>query len=216
MTTEPPLQRALSRDEMRLFDIPVRRLAERFRALVERDALRGAEIDLAEWRVVFCLVQDGPLRPNVLALRAVVPPRRIGRMLAGLQRRGLVARRIDPFDRRRAVVEANGAWRGGLSRSAPPDRGDRGRVPRPLHRCGVCHPDETAGTVDPARGGHAGQRSGRARRTRAVRPFGAADRCRITAGSGRPPLHKLAGLGFGQPVANLEELREELGVRHCR
>ncbi|MFP4404765.1 MarR family winged helix-turn-helix transcriptional regulator [Rhodosalinus sp.] len=91
---------------MRLFDIPVRRLAERFRALVERDALRGAEIDLAEWRVVFCLVQDGPLRPNVLALRAVVPPRRIGRMLAGLQRRGLVARRIDPFDRRRAVVEA--------------------------------------------------------------------------------------------------------------
>jgi DNA-binding MarR family transcriptional regulator len=106
MKTEPPLQRALSPDDLRLFDVPVRRLAERFGALVERDALREVEIDFAEWRVVFYLVRDGPMRRNVLALQAEVPPRRIGRTLAGLERRGLVARRVDPIDRRRAVVEA--------------------------------------------------------------------------------------------------------------
>lgn len=109
MEPDPTLQQALSPDDLRMFSIPVRRLADRFGVLVERDVLRGAGVDLGQWRAIFFLARDGAMRPSALALRAEIPRAQIGRSAAELERRGFVRRVVDPADRRRSLIEATEA-----------------------------------------------------------------------------------------------------------
>ncbi len=66
---------------------------------------------IAEWRVMAVLDRFGPLSANQVCRRTAMDKVRVSRAVARLVARGLVARRADPHDRRRALL-----------RLAPPGR----------------------------------------------------------------------------------------------
>ncbi len=66
---------------------------------------------IAEWRVMAVLGRFGPLSANQVCRRTAMDKVRVSRAVARLVARGLLARRADPHDRRRALL-----------RLAPPGR----------------------------------------------------------------------------------------------
>jgi DNA-binding MarR family transcriptional regulator len=62
------------------------------------------EITLSQMSVLKRLESDGPLTPGALAAADQVRPQSMSTILAALEAQGLVARRPDPHDGRRAVI----------------------------------------------------------------------------------------------------------------
>jgi len=75
-----------------------------------------------EYAAVVVLRQSGPLGPGRLAELVALDERNLVPVVAGLEGRGLVERRVDPGDARRRVVQLSGAGRAlgdELERAAP-------------------------------------------------------------------------------------------------
>src|SRR3954464_13755218 len=64
-----------------------------------------------EWRLVALLAAHGAMSPSELAERAHLERARTSRWITELVAKGLVQRRIDPEDRRRAELELSDAGR---------------------------------------------------------------------------------------------------------
>ncbi len=64
-----------------------------------------------EWRIVAALCEDGPLSPSALNERIGGDRARTSRVVSGLADKGLVERRIDANDGRRAMLLATDAGR---------------------------------------------------------------------------------------------------------
>lgn len=68
-------------------------------------------LTLPESSALARLERGGPTTAGELAKQEQISPQSMGATLAGLQRRGLVERRADPDDGRRAVLSLTGAGR---------------------------------------------------------------------------------------------------------
>jgi DNA-binding MarR family transcriptional regulator len=96
-------------------DLDRGRLAAELRAsiglLVRRIRRTSGEDDLtpSETLALKRLEQDGPTSPGELAKREQITPQSMGATLAALEARGLVGRRPDPDDGRRAVLSVTHA-----------------------------------------------------------------------------------------------------------
>jgi len=66
---------------------------------------------IPEWRVMAVLGRFAPLSPGGLVERTAMDKVRVSRALAALEARGLVVRRIDRGDRRRATLRLSAAGR---------------------------------------------------------------------------------------------------------
>src|ERR1017187_9895957 len=69
----------------------------------------GGEVPFAESAALGRLDRSGPATPSGLAKREQISPQSMGATLAALQARGLIERRPDPRDGRRAVLSVTGA-----------------------------------------------------------------------------------------------------------
>lgn len=69
------------------------------------------ELTLPEMSALTRLDRTGPATPSALARAEQITPQAMGATLGGLARRGLVERRPDPGDGRRAVISLTGAGR---------------------------------------------------------------------------------------------------------
>jgi DNA-binding MarR family transcriptional regulator len=69
------------------------------------------ELSLPETSALARLDRGGPATPGALAKLEQISPQSVGATLAGLEARGLVARRPDPGDGRRAVMSLTEAGR---------------------------------------------------------------------------------------------------------
>jgi DNA-binding MarR family transcriptional regulator len=67
------------------------------------------ELSLPESSALVRLDRSGPATPSELAKREQISPQSMGATLAALQARGLIERRRDPQDGRRAVLSVTGA-----------------------------------------------------------------------------------------------------------
>jgi DNA-binding MarR family transcriptional regulator len=76
-----------------------------------RPTLAGTGLTPTRISVLFSIVRLGPLRLTELADVEGLNPTMLSRVIAELQREGLVARVTDPQDRRAALVEATPAGR---------------------------------------------------------------------------------------------------------
>jgi DNA-binding MarR family transcriptional regulator len=81
-------------------------LTRRLRRSPLHDDLTAPEIS-----ALSLLDRDGPATPSALARSEQITPQGMGTTLAGLVRRGLVARRPDPDDGRRTVMSLTDAGR---------------------------------------------------------------------------------------------------------
>jgi len=103
-TTDAELASALRVDVMRL--------ARRLRS--ERASGGEHDLTLTQLATLATLDRDGPLTPGALAALERVQPPSMTRVLAELERRGLVERRPHPTDGRQVLVEVTTAARGRL------------------------------------------------------------------------------------------------------
>src|ERR1035441_5230354 len=72
--------------------------------------VRGeGELSLPESSALVRRARSGPATPSELAKREQISPQSMGATLAALQARGLIERRPDPQDGRRAVLSVTGA-----------------------------------------------------------------------------------------------------------
>jgi DNA-binding MarR family transcriptional regulator len=69
------------------------------------------ELTLPETSALARLDRGGPATPGALAKQEQISPQSMGATLAALEARGLVARRADPGDGRRAVMSLTAAGR---------------------------------------------------------------------------------------------------------
>ena len=69
-----------------------------------RQVTRDGELSLPETAALARLDRAGPTTPSALAKLEQISPQSMGATLAGLEARGLVKRRADPADGRRAVM----------------------------------------------------------------------------------------------------------------
>jgi len=76
-----------------------------------RQVRAGGELSLPESSALVRLDRGGPATPGELAKREQISPQSMGATLAALEARGLVERRPDPQDGRRAVLSVTGAGR---------------------------------------------------------------------------------------------------------
>jgi DNA-binding MarR family transcriptional regulator len=76
-----------------------------------RQVRAGGELSLPESSALVRLDRGGPATPGELAKREQISPQSMGATLAALEARGLVERRPDPQDGRRAVLAVTGAGR---------------------------------------------------------------------------------------------------------
>lgn len=79
-------------------------------------ALVNWRLSVAEWRVLACLSDGGGLGVGELAEMAIMKQPRMTKLLDRMEARGLVERRIDAADRRRAVIHLTEA---GAAKAAP-------------------------------------------------------------------------------------------------
>ncbi len=87
---------------------------------------------IAEWRVMAVLGRFGPLSANQVCRRTAMDKVRVSRAVARLVARGLVARRADPHDRRRAVLRLAAQGRAIHHRIVPLARAREARLLAPL------------------------------------------------------------------------------------
>lgn len=64
----------------------------------------GVEVTGAAQRLIYYLMENGPLRPSELARRTDTDPGILTRQVNALERQGIVERRPDPTDRRAMTV----------------------------------------------------------------------------------------------------------------
>jgi DNA-binding MarR family transcriptional regulator len=76
-----------------------------------RQVRAGGELSLPESSALVRLDRGGPATPGELAKREQISPQSMGATLAAREARGLVERRPDPQDGRRAVLSVTGAGR---------------------------------------------------------------------------------------------------------
>jgi DNA-binding MarR family transcriptional regulator len=69
----------------------------------------GYGVTRVEWRLTAALVESGPLSPSMLAGRTQMEMARVSRLVTGLMAKGLVERRDEDVDRRRALLCATSA-----------------------------------------------------------------------------------------------------------
>jgi DNA-binding MarR family transcriptional regulator len=81
--------------------------AERFR--LSRD----------EWRVLAALAESGTMRTRDALLYTTLDKMQISRAIAGLERAGLLTRRVDPQDRRNRILKLTPAGRALLQKLVP-------------------------------------------------------------------------------------------------
>jgi DNA-binding MarR family transcriptional regulator len=74
-----------------------------------RQVQADGELSLPETAALARLDRGGPATASALARQEQISPQSMGATLAGLQARGLVERRPDPQDGRRAVLSVTGA-----------------------------------------------------------------------------------------------------------
>ncbi len=97
--SEKPSQR----EESRIFNVPIRRLAARLQTLVQRGVLRPHGVTIQEWRVMWSLAREGDTHLRELARRASVDAAHASRLLKKLESRNLISRATDPTDSRRTM-----------------------------------------------------------------------------------------------------------------
>ncbi len=85
-------------------------------------------LTIPEWRVMAVLGRFGPLSANAVCRRTAMDKVRVSRAVARLVARGLVARRADPHDRRRAVLRLAAGGRATHDRIVPLARAREARL----------------------------------------------------------------------------------------
>ena len=96
-------------------------LASRLRLAITRTARRlrqtaGADLGPSQLAALATIERHGPLAPGEVAEREGIKPPTATRILANLERAGLVARVTDPSDRRSSILTVTGDGRGLLRR----------------------------------------------------------------------------------------------------
>ncbi|RMD94877.1 MAG: homoprotocatechuate degradation operon regulator HpaR [Alphaproteobacteria bacterium] len=112
-----PAAAAIARPTARSLPIALLRAREAVMAPV-REMLAEAGLTEQQWRVLRVLDEDGPSDATRIAARACLLAPSLSRILAGMERRGLVRRAADATDRRRAVVSLTDAGRAVLAANA--------------------------------------------------------------------------------------------------
>ncbi|HET9898832.1 MAG TPA: MarR family transcriptional regulator [Streptosporangiaceae bacterium] len=79
-----------------------------------RQTQGSGELTMPESSALARLERGGPATPSALARQEQISPQSMGATLAGLEARGLVARRPDPLDGRRTVISIAQAGREAL------------------------------------------------------------------------------------------------------
>lgn len=136
MSTTRPSSDAAGRAEMRPFDesLPMALLRAR-EATMRRFRPILAEHDLTEqqWRTLRALsAADGALDVGDVADTTFLLGPSLSRILANLADRDLIARRPDPADQRRSLIELTGAGRRLVARIAPRSEAEYNEIERIL------------------------------------------------------------------------------------
>lgn len=86
-----------------LLNFRVQRLASKMTLIMTREILKGFEINIAEWRVITRLVQEGPQKMTSLSRMLGLDAGRASRLLKAVESKGLVRRESDPEDGRASI-----------------------------------------------------------------------------------------------------------------
>lgn len=86
-----------------LLNYRVQRLASKMTLIMTREVLKGTGINIAEWRVLTRLVQEGPLKMTALSRMLGLDAGRASRLLKAVESKGLVHRESDPEDGRASI-----------------------------------------------------------------------------------------------------------------
>ena len=71
---------------------------------VSRNVLREENLPLLEWRLLFCIARFGACHLAYITQRTYIDPAHGSRAATALEKKGLIARRDDPENRRRKVM----------------------------------------------------------------------------------------------------------------
>ncbi|CUS44796.1 Homoprotocatechuate degradative operon repressor [hydrothermal vent metagenome] len=83
-----------------------------------RPELRAADVTEQQWRVLRVLSDEGPLDIATLATSAMLHGPSVTRILKELGERDLIARDVDPQDKRRSIIAITDVGRALVSRTA--------------------------------------------------------------------------------------------------
>jgi len=83
-----------------------------------RPKLRAADVTEQQWRVLRVLSDEGRLDIAALAASAMLHGPSVTRILKELGERGLIARDVDPQDKRRSIIAISDAGRALVNRTA--------------------------------------------------------------------------------------------------
>ena len=86
-----------------LMNYRVQRLASKMTLVTTREVLRGFGINIAEWRVIARLTQEGPQKMTAISRMLGLDAGRASRLLKAVESKGLVRRESDPEDGRASI-----------------------------------------------------------------------------------------------------------------
>jgi DNA-binding MarR family transcriptional regulator len=94
-------------------------LSNRVSAEIARLYAHRFRLTIAEWRLMAVLGRFGPLTASQLVEKTAMDKVRVSRAAARLAEAGRIARRVDPADRRRTVLELSARGRAVYDEVAP-------------------------------------------------------------------------------------------------
>ncbi|MCC6001957.1 MAG: homoprotocatechuate degradation operon regulator HpaR [Pararhodobacter sp.] len=87
-----------------------------------RDMLAESGVNEQKWRVLRVLEEAGPMDQSLLAREACLQLPSLTRILRTMDEQGLIARAVDPADRRRSIVSISDEGRAVIARHAAASR----------------------------------------------------------------------------------------------
>lgn len=86
-----------------LLNFRIQRLASKMTLLTSREVLAGSGVNIAEWRVICRLMENGPLNLTAISRMLGLDPGRTSRLLKATENKGFIRRRPDPEDGRASI-----------------------------------------------------------------------------------------------------------------
>lgn len=94
-----------------LLNFRVQRLASKMALLTSREVLAGSGVNIAEWRVICRLMENGPLNLTAISRMLGLDPGRTSRLLKATEGKGFIRRYADPEDGRASIFHLTPAAR---------------------------------------------------------------------------------------------------------
>lgn len=102
LVPEEPLLTAQEVDDFIIVRATV--LVSKVQRRMARDVLRGENVPVLEWRLIFSIARFGACHLAFITQRTSIDPAHGSRAATALEKKGLIARRDDPENRRRKIM----------------------------------------------------------------------------------------------------------------